>query len=222
MYDTEFTFRARRKWVELYAATKNAALVCRRCGISAPTLRKWWRRYLAEGEAGLCSHSRRPLRSPGRKLTDEHIGWIVEMRAKRNLGPRRLQAELLRLHAFKLSTATIWKVLNRHGMNRLRNGRAPREPKCYSRDVPGERVQMDTVKIAPGLFQFTAVDDCTRMRVLALYPRRTAHNAARFLKDHVLEEFPFPIQRIQTDRGGEFFGTPFQRGNPSAPNKRLV
>lgn len=25
------------------------------------------------------------------------------------------------------------------------------------------------------------------------------------------EEFPFPIQRIQTDRGDEFFGTPFQR-----------
>src|ERR1044072_9180269 len=55
------------------------------------------------------------------------------------------------------------------------------------------------------------VDDCTRMRVLALYPRRTAHNAVRFLKEHVLEEFPFPSQRIQTDRGGEFFGTPFQR-----------
>jgi transposase InsO family protein len=49
------------------------------------------------------------------------------------------------------------------------------------------------------------------MRVLALYPRRTAHNAVRFLKEHVLEEFPFPIQRIQMDRGGVFFGTPFQR-----------
>ena len=211
MNDSEIIIRARRKWVELYATTKNATLVCRRCGISAPTLRKWWRRYLAEGEAGLRSHSKRPHHSPGRKLTDEHVCWIIEMRSKRNLGPRRLQAELIRLHALKLSTATIWKVLDRHGMNRLRSGRTPRQPKSYSRDVPGERVQMDTVKIAPGLFQFTAVDDCTRMRVLALYPRRTAHNAVRFLKDHVLEEFPFPIQRIQTDRGGEFFGTPFQR-----------
>lgn len=41
MHDAEFTIRARRKWVELYAITKNAALVCRRCGISVPTLRKW-------------------------------------------------------------------------------------------------------------------------------------------------------------------------------------
>lgn len=211
MHDTEFVIRARRKWVKLYAQTKNAALVCRRCGICAPTLRKWWRRFQAEGDAGLRSHSNCPHHSPGRKLTEEHIGWIVEMRSKRNLGPRRIQAELIRLHSFKLSTATIWKVLNRHGMNRLRSGRAPRQPQSYSRDVPGERVQMDTMKVAPGLFQFTAVDDCTRMRVIALYPRRTAQNAVRFLKEHVLEEFPFPIQRIQTDRGGEFFGTPFQR-----------
>jgi transposase InsO family protein len=211
MYDTEHVIRARRKWVELYAKTKNASLVCRRCGISAPTLRKWWRRYLVDGEIGLRSRSRRPLHSPGAKLTDDYIGWIVQMRVKRNLGPRRIQAELIRLHALKLSTATIWKVLNRHGLGRLRSGRTPRQPKSYSREVPGERVQMDTVKIAPGLFQFTAVDDCTRMRVLALYPRRTAYNAVRFLQEHVLEEFPFPIQRIQTDRGGEFFGTPFQR-----------
>lgn len=27
----------------------------------------------------------------------------------------------------------------------------------------------------------------------------------------MLEEFPFPIQRIQTDRGGEFFGITFQQ-----------
>jgi transposase-like protein len=47
------SFAPGRKWVELYAATRNAALVCRRCGICAPTLRNWWRRFQAEGEAGL-------------------------------------------------------------------------------------------------------------------------------------------------------------------------
>lgn len=63
---------------------------------------------------------------------------------------------------------------------------------------------MDTCKIAPGLYQYTSVDDCTRFRVLALYSRRTAANTLRFL-EHVVEEMPFPIQRIQTDRGREFF-----------------
>jgi hypothetical protein len=32
---------ARLRLVRLYEATGNAGLVCRRCGISRPTLRKW-------------------------------------------------------------------------------------------------------------------------------------------------------------------------------------
>jgi hypothetical protein len=38
---------------------------------------------------------------------------------------------------------------------------------------------------------------------MKLYPRRTATHALAFL-DHVLEEMPFPIQHLQTDRGTEF------------------
>jgi transposase InsO family protein len=68
---------------------------------------------------------------------------------------------------------------------------------------------MDTCKIAPGLYQYTAIDDCTRIRVLALYKRRSAANSLLFL-EKVIEEFPFPIQRIQTDRGREFFAYAFQ------------
>ena len=68
---------------------------------------------------------------------------------------------------------------------------------------------MDTCKIAPGLYQYTAIDDCTRVRVLALYSRRSAANSLLFL-EKVLEEMQFPIQRIQTDRGLEFFAYKFQ------------
>ena len=60
------------------------------------------------------------------------------------------------------------------------------------------------MKIAPGIYQYTAIDDCSRFRVLAVYPRRNARNALVFL-NRVIEEMPFPIQRIQTDRGGDFF-----------------
>ena len=63
---------------------------------------------------------------------------------------------------------------------------------------------MDTCKIKRGLYQYTAIDDCSRWQVVGLYPRRTAANTRDFLK-HVLEEMPFPVQRVQTDRGGEFF-----------------
>ena len=46
-------------------------------------------------------------------------------------------------------------------------------------------------------------------RVLALYPRRSAANTLLFL-ERVLEELPFPVQRIQTDRGREFFALAVQ------------
>lgn len=59
---------------------------------------------------------------------------------------------------------------------------------------------MDACKIRKGIYQHTAIDDCTRFKVMALYPKRTAENTLRFL-EKILEEMPFPIQRIQTDRG---------------------
>ncbi|MDJ8008242.1 helix-turn-helix domain-containing protein, partial [Salmonella enterica] len=55
------------QWVKLYETSGDAGCVCRRCGISRPTLRKWWHRYLAQGIAGLESQSRRPKHSPSTK-----------------------------------------------------------------------------------------------------------------------------------------------------------
>ena len=197
--------------MKLYEETGNASFVCRRCGISRPptVLRKWWARYQAEGEAGLYSRSHRP-HNIKRKITDEHLEWIRHLRLDRKLGPKRIQAEFVRLHDFHLAASTIWTVLRRNGWRYLKRPKGPAHPKRYAKDVPGERVQVDTVKVAKGLFQYTATDDCTRMRVLALYPQRNAKTSVRFLRDHMLKEFPFPVQRIQTDRGGEFFGMDFQ------------
>ena len=36
----------RLQWVRLYEETGNAGLVCHRCGISRPTLRKWWKDHI--------------------------------------------------------------------------------------------------------------------------------------------------------------------------------
>jgi len=76
--------------------------------------------------------------------------------------------------------------------------------KRYARSVPGDRIQIDTCKIKNGIYQYTAVDDCSRYRVLEIYERRNAKKTIQFLKKMV-KEFPFPIQRIQSDRGTEFF-----------------
>lgn len=205
-----------------------AGLVCRRCGISRPTLRKWWKRYQAQSLDGLKSQSRRPHNSPAAKIGSEHEELILELRGKRSLGARRIQSELKRLHDISLSVASIHKVLCRHQVKPLVNYRRKSDFMRYQRPIPGERVQMDTCKIAPGLYQYTAVDDCTRYRVLRLYARRTANNTLDFL-DCVLEEMPFPIQRIQTDRGREFFavivqerlkryGIKFRPNKPASPH----
>ena len=197
--------RARLGWVRLYEQLGNAGVACRRCGISRPTLRKWWRRYQAEGEAGLETRSHRPHTSPGRKVFDEQEALILRLRRERKLGIKMPRNELARRHGLKLALDTIHKVLVRHGENQLKRPRLRRKgTRRYSRPVPGDRVQMDTCKIRPGLYQYTAIDDCTRFQVLGLYPRRTAANTVDFLA-RVAAAMPFPIQRSQTDRGQEFF-----------------
>ena len=52
-------------------------------------------------------------------------------------------------------------------------------------------------------YQYTAIDDATRVRALKIYDRHTQKNAIHFV-NHVIEKFPFRIQQIRTDRGHEF------------------
>ena len=187
-------------WIKLYQQLAHAGKVCEHYGISRFTLRKWHKRYELLGEEGLYDEKCTPKNFPLQKRNETDENLIINLR-KRNLGARRIQSELKRLHNISFSTATIHKVLKKHTVAPLNIKRHYRKQvKSYSCKVPGERVQMDVCKIANGLYQYTAIDDCTRYKVLALYKRRTAENTLDFL-DQVLERIPFPIQCIQTDRG---------------------
>ncbi len=201
--------KARLEWVKFYQETRNAALVCRRCGISRPTLRKWWRRFQQKVTAGLEDLSCRPDNSSKRKIFEIQTTWISDLR-KRRLGSRRIQNELLRNYNFSLSRSTLCKVLQKLKAPPLKRSRIRRKNKFrYERPIPGEGIQIDTCKIAPGLYQYTAIDDCTRIRCLTLFNRRTAANSLHFL-EQICKEMTFPIQRIQTDREREFFAYKFQ------------
>ena len=202
--------RKRLLWVQLYQQTDDAGLVCRRCGISRPTLRKWIRRFDETGEAGLLNRSRRPVRSPNRRVFERERLLILKLRADRKLGARRIQSELRRHHELRLSLDSIHKVLVNGQVSPLVRPARRKTRHRYARLIPGDRVQLDTCKIAPGCYQYTAVDDCTRYRVLAIFRRRTATSTLAFL-ERVLEEMPFPLQRIQTDRGREFFAVTVQQ-----------
>jgi len=201
--------KSRLNWVTLFLENNDAGYTCRRCGISRPTLRKWVNRYKQSGIEGLQDHSKRPHSSPNIKITRHFEQLILSMRKERNLGARRLQTELHRLHEIRLSITTIHKVLTTNAVKNIVKLKRKKKYKRYQRLIPGDRVQIDTCKIAPGIYQYTAVDDCTRFRVLDIFKRRSAANTLLFL-DKMIEEFPFPIQRIQSDRGREFFAETVQ------------
>src|SRR4051794_5384665 len=134
--------KARLAWVELYAKTGDAGLVCRRCGISQPTLRKWWRRYQTDGEAGLVEHSRRPHRLAAQKVFADQEALILSLHRERRLRVKQLRNELIRQHDLTLSLDTIHRTLVRYGEQVLKRPRRRRKGECrYSRPIPGDRIQ---------------------------------------------------------------------------------
>ncbi len=118
---------------------------------------------------------------------------------------RRIQQELRRQHQYRVGLAAIHTVLKRHEVAPLRRPKRPQAPLRYNASLPGERVQMDTMKLATGLYPYTFIDDCTRYLVAALYSRRTAANTLDVF-ELIFDRIPFPIQiqRLQTDNGTEF------------------
>jgi len=103
----------------------------------------------------------------------------------------------------------------RHGMNRLPRNTKRRTPgphfKLYEKQVPGHHIQMDVkflnLKNSKGQcirrFQYTAIDDTTRIRVLKIYDKHTQQNAIDFVNTVILK-MPFRIKMVRTDNGYEF------------------
>ena len=103
--------------------------------------------------------------------------------------------------------------LKRHGVSRLpgKVGRRAVHTTRYEKKVPGHHIQLDvkflSFKAKSGAtikrFQYTAIDDATRIRALKIYNKHNQTNAIDFV-DYVIEKFPFRIEMIRTDRGHEF------------------
>ena len=85
-------------WMRMYEQTGDAGLTCPRCGVSRPTLRKWWRRYQADEVTGLRDRSRRPHHSPShRRVIATQEDFIVLLRKRRQLVTKCLRNMLRRL-----------------------------------------------------------------------------------------------------------------------------
>ena len=193
--------------------TGNVSMTWRYFGITRQAFYTWLRRYEEHGVDGLRDRSRRPHTFPN-ATNAEVVGKIVYLRRNYHFGPHKIAMYLKRYHDVVISPSGVWRILKRLDMSRLPASQRYRRHvdrwKRYEKPLPGHRVQIDVKFIAPlqgsrrkKHYQFTAIDDCTRIRVLRIYDRLNQQSAIRFL-DYVLEKLPFKVEVIQTDHGAEF------------------
>jgi transposase InsO family protein len=194
--------------------SKNVAATCRHYGITQQTFYKWERRFKLEGQAGLQEHSKAPHFSP-RATNSEVVGKIIYLRQNYHFGPQKIAMYLKRYHDVTISSSGVWRILKRFDLNRLpssqRYKRHDKRRKRYEKQLPSHQIQID-VKFVDAIagsgsrkkfYQFTAIDDCTRLRVLRPYPHCDMKTAIQFY-DYTTSRLPFKIERVQTDNGSEF------------------
>jgi len=176
-----------------------------RFGLDRKTVRAWRDRAREAGAAGLVP--RYPARR--RRIPIGVVELIAHARQEFRWGACRIRMWLMRVHQVQLATKTISKICDDLGLprpQRAKRRRAGQQLKLFEKATPGESVQVDVkvVKVdGRKAYQYTAIDDCTRLRVLRLYRRRNVRVSQEFL-GQMIQAFPFPIRTVQTDRGQEF------------------
>ena len=97
------------------------------------------------------------------------------------------------LYVFFRCPESLFRVMRKMGLFPAEKPKKTYKPKPYEQMThPGERVQVD-VKVVPRkcitdpelrLFQYTAIDEFTRLRFLAAYPEQFTYSSADFLRRH--------------------------------------
>jgi len=160
----------------------------------------------------LCDEPRTPKRSPNATKA-EVVSKILYLREQYHFGAGRIADYLKRFHEVEIARSSVHRILGKHGMQRLAANQKHRPHKerwqRYEKPQPGHRLQVDVklLERIPGtrkrLYQFTAIDDCTRIRVLKIYDACNQRTAIQFI-DEVLRRLPFRVHVVQTDNGAEF------------------
>lgn len=140
--NAKLTPAGRRLLVDRIVSGRPVAHVAAEMGIARQTAYRWWRRFVAEGEAGLEDRSCRPRRSP-RQTPRSVERRIEQLRRRLKLGPARIGYRL------GLAASTVYRVLCRLGLHRLSwldrpTGRVIRR---YEHPRPGDLVHMDIKKL---------------------------------------------------------------------------
>jgi transposase InsO family protein len=183
--------------------------------VSPATAHRWWHRRRGASSTELRSgawlrdRSSRPQRQP-RRLSAAEEEPILRARRETGLGPGRLAGIVRR------ARSTIWKVLRRHGLSRLR--RSPRQTyRRYEWSRPGALLHVDTARLPrfrrPGhrvrgrstesrrdrpalgaIYLHACVDDRSRYAYVEQHSDERAETAAGFMR-RAIEHF----QRLGLD-----------------------
>ena len=179
------------------------------------TIYRWREKY--DGTAkSLKNKSRRPHRHPN-EHTEKEIKLIKDYKYKNKDTGLVVLWVKLRQAGYTRTITSLYRVMQRIGIyNKAPSKKKEYEPKPYEQmKYPGERVQVD-VKYVPGknltkevkeldgrYYQYTAIDEYTRKRVLWASKEQSTSASAEFV-EILTKKFPFKIECIQTDNGFEF------------------
>ena len=162
----------------------------------------------------LACQSRRPHSHPNQH-TEAELKLIRDMR-RRN--PELGMVELwhrLRKRGYTRRPESLFRVMRKLGLFPQAEKKNAYKPKPFEQmTYPGQRVPVD-VKVVPRrciadqelrLFQYTAIDEFTRLRFLGAYPEQSTYSSADFLKKLVkwYARRKIRVECVQTDNGFAF------------------
>ena len=174
----------------------------------------FWRKRWDGTEESLACQSRRPHSHP-RQHTKEELELIRRMRRRNpNLGLTELWYRL-KQKGYSRTVESLYRCMRREGLIKPSIAKKKDPAKPYQKMThPGERVQID-VKVVPRrcisdkelrLYQYTAIDEYSRYRILGAYPEQSTYSSADFLRRvvRIFARKGIKIECVQTDNGFEF------------------
>lgn len=185
--------------VEMYLKEERSSYeVSEVFGISRKTFFKWLKRYREYGREGLIN-KKAGAKKNKRKKTSSIEELIVKLRLDTPFGPERITYEL-RMRGISISPHGVYNVLKRRNLRKLPTFKEEKEVMRYGNKKPFEMVHIDVKYVGNQkgqgrVYQFTAIDDATRIVYAKLYKKKSASNSLSFLR-HVMELSGFRIQSI--------------------------
>jgi len=209
----------------------NVSATARLHQVSRLSVHRWIGRYDGSLES-LMDGSHRPHRHPTQQTREEVALVLKVQRHNKQLGLVCLWVHLLKNHGYSRTQTALYRLLRREGILPGPKKRTRRKPKPYEPIlVPGERVQVDVKHVPKAclvgglstkkLYQYTAIDECTRWRHIAVFDEISTYSSVEFTCQ-LLERFPFEIGCIQTDNGPEFTSRYQGSMHPSAFESELA